>query len=77
VRDVSAELLEPVFARADKLDMFLIGGGRDPFALPRVLRERFHALSLSVDPMTTGAAVRTWNILLVEGRRVGAGLIAV
>jgi uncharacterized protein len=77
VRDLSAELLEPVFARADKLDMFLIGGGRDPFALSRALRERFHALSLSVDPMTTGAAVRTWNILLAEGRRVGAGLIAV
>jgi uncharacterized protein len=27
--------------------------------------------------MTTGAAVRTYNILLAENRRVGAGLIAV
>jgi len=77
VRELTAELLEPVFARADKLDMFLIGGGRDPFVLPRALRERFRELSLSVDAMPTGSAVSTWNILLGEGRRVGAGLIAV
>ena len=77
VRELSAELLAPVFARAGAIDFFVLGGGRDPFVLPRVLRERFRELSLSVDAMPTGAAVRTWNILLAEGRRVGAGLIAV
>jgi len=41
------------------------------------LRQRFRALALSVDTMPTGAAVRTYNILLAENRRVGAGLIAV
>jgi uncharacterized protein len=77
VRDLSAKTLEPVFARAGAMDFFLIGGGRDPFVLPRPLRQRFSELSLSVDAMPTGSAVRTWNILLAEGRRVGAGLIAV
>ena len=77
VSDLSAEALEAVFARAALLDFFVIGGGRDPFVLPRALRERFRELSLSVDTMPTGAAVSTWNILLGEGRRVGAGLIAV
>jgi uncharacterized protein len=77
IRELSAEILEPVFARAGAMDFFVLGGGRDPFVLPRVLRERFRELSLSVDAMPTGAAVRTWNILLAEGRRVGAGLIAV
>jgi len=33
--------------------------------------------ALPVDAMTTGAAVRTYNILLAENRRAGAGLIAV
>jgi uncharacterized protein len=69
--------LEPAFARADGLDFFLIGGGRDPFVLSEQLRQRFRDLSLSVDAMPTGAAVRTWNVLLAEGRRVGAALIAV
>jgi len=77
VRELTSQVLEPVFTRAGAIDFFLIGGGRDPFVLPHALRERFRELSLSVDAMPTGSAVRTWNILLAEGRRVGAGLIAV
>jgi uncharacterized protein len=77
VGDVSEQALEPVFARADAIDIFLLGCGLDLVPMPRVLRERFRALGISADPMATGAAVRTWNILLAEGRRVGAGLIAV
>jgi uncharacterized protein len=69
--------LEAVFARGQALDVFLIGVGRDPWPLPEQLRARFRELSISVDTMATGAAVRTYNILLAENRRVGAGLIAV
>jgi uncharacterized protein len=69
--------LAPVFARAAALDVFLIGTGADLALLPQALRARFRDLSLSVDTMATGAAVRTYNILLAENRRVGAGLIAV
>ncbi len=75
--DLSEDALAPAFARADALDFFLLGGGRDPFVLAVDLRERFRALNLSVDAMATGAAVRTYNILLAENRRVGAGLIAI
>jgi len=69
--------LEPVFARADRLDMFLIGAGRDPWMLPQDLRRLFHQRHISVDAMTTAAALRTWNVVVAEGRRAGAGLIAV
>ena len=31
--ELTAELLEPVFARAQALDFFLLGGGRDPWAV--------------------------------------------
>jgi len=75
--DLTEELLAPALARAESLDFFIIGGGADPFVLPAALRERFRAANLSVDPMATGPAVRTYNILLAENRRVGAGLIAV
>ena len=69
--------LLPVFERGEVLDVFLIGVGRDPWPLPERLRTRFRDLAISVDTMPTGAAVRTYNILLAENRRVGAGLIAV
>ena len=75
--EVSAAVLELVFARGEVLDVFLIGAGRDPWSIPERLRERFRALGVSVDAMPTGPAVRTYNILLAENRRVGAGLIAV
>jgi uncharacterized protein len=77
VDELTLSALEPAFTRADALDFFLIGGGRDPFVLPERLRRHFRDVSLSVDAMPTGAAVRTWNVLLAERRRVGAALIAV
>jgi uncharacterized protein len=76
-RELSEGSLSAAFDRAESLDFFLIGAGRDPWVLPDKLRQRFRDSSLSVDTMTTGAAVRTYNILLAENRRVGAGLIAV
>jgi len=74
---LTSSVLAPVFARGEALDVFLIGVGRDPWPLPERIRARFRELSISVDTMPTGAAVRTYNILLAEDRRVGAGLIAV
>ena len=76
-RELTQAALSAAFDRADKLDFFLIGAGRDPWVLPDELKQRFREFGLSVDCMATGAAVRTYNILLAENRRVGAGLIAV
>jgi uncharacterized protein len=77
VRDMTTASLEMVFTRAADLHVFLIGAGRDPWRLPDRLRDKFRAAGISVDAMTTGAAAQTYNILLGENRRVGAGLIAV
>ncbi len=77
VGELTAASLAAAFDRTESLDFFLIGCGRDPWPLPEHLQSRFRQLSLSVDTMATGAAIRTYNILLAENRRVGAGLIAV
>jgi uncharacterized protein len=77
IDELTTASLQPAFARAEALDFFLIGGGRDPWVLPERLKARFADVSLSVDVMPTGAAVRTYNVLLAENRRVGVGLIAV
>jgi uncharacterized protein len=75
--ELSAATLTPVFTHADAIDVFLIGAGRDPWVLPAPLRMLFRERSIAVDVMTTGSAVRTYNILLAENRRAGVGLIAV
>jgi uncharacterized protein len=74
---LSDDLLELVFARADALDLFVLGTGDAPWLMPEPLRLRFREAHISVDAMTTGPAVRTYNVMLLEGRRVGAGLIAI
>jgi uncharacterized protein len=66
-----------VFARASDLDFFIVGTGAAPWIVPEPLRGRFREAHISVDAMTTGPAVRTYNVMLMEGRRVGAGLIAI
>jgi uncharacterized protein len=80
VGDIAAlteEALALVFARSDALDFFIVGTGAQPWVMPEVLRRRFHDAHISVDTMTTGPAVRTYNVMLMENRRVGAGLIAI
>ncbi len=74
---LSEDALALVFARSGDLDFFIIGAGATPWVIPGPLRQRFRDAHLSVDSMTTGPAVRTYNVMLMESRRVGAGLIAI
>jgi uncharacterized protein len=73
----SEETLARVFAEAGELDFFVFGTGAAPWIMPEALRARFRVAQVSLDTMTTGAAVRTYNVMLMENRRVGAGLIAI
>lgn len=75
--DVTDEALSRVFATLADLDFFIIGSGNELWHPPDALRTRFREAHVSLDAMTTGPAVRTYNVLLLEGRRVGAGLIAI
>ncbi len=74
---VTETTLALVFGRAADLDFFVLGTGQEPWALPERLRGRFREAHVSVETMTTGPAVRTYNVMLMESRRVGAGLIAI
>jgi uncharacterized protein len=69
--------LSRVFAPETVVDHFLIGTGKDPSPMPVSLRDAFRERHVVLEAMTTGAAVRTYNILLGEHRRIGALLIAV
>lgn len=75
--DLSERALMRVFAEAEEIDLLMIGSGRDPVALPVTIRERCRAAGISVDLQPTGGAASTYNVLLDEGRRVAAALIAV
>lgn len=79
--DDGAALTEADFARvlaeAGDIDILLVGTGKDLRPLPKGVREALRAAGISADPMSTGAAVRTYNVLLAEDRAIAAMLIAV
>jgi uncharacterized protein len=75
--EINDDALSLVLARADALDFFILGTGASPWILPDALRGGFREAHVSIDTMTTGPAVRTYNVMLMESRRVGAGLIAI
>jgi uncharacterized protein len=75
--DITEGTLSLVYARLDQLDFFILGVGAAPWTMPASLRAKFRQAHISVDAMMTGPAVRTYNVMQMEGRRVGAGLIAI
>ncbi len=75
--DVTLPSLEPVLAAAENIDVLMIGLGRDVAALDPAIRAAFRERKIIVEAVATGGAIRTYNILLGEGRAVAAALIAV
>jgi uncharacterized protein len=76
--DLGVGALAQVFAEPKgDIEHLLIGTGVELRPLARDLRAALNAASIRVEPMATGAAARTYSILLGENRRVAAALIAV
>jgi uncharacterized protein len=75
--ELSPEDFAMVFAERAEIDVLLLGTGAGMRRPPRPVRDAFTAHGVALDFMSTGAAVRTYNILLAEERKVAAALIAV
>ena len=75
--DVTPANLAQVLAQSEQIGFLLLGLGRTIAAPTPELRKAFAEANIGLEPMDTGAACRTYNILLAEGRPVAAALIAV
>ena len=69
--------LQKIFAAANGIDTLIVGTGSDVWLPPNALREALRAVRVVLDSMQTGPAIRTYNIMMGERRRVAAALIAV
>lgn len=69
--------LEQVLAEASDIEVLLVGFGANLRPIPADVKAALKAKGISSDPMSTGAAVRTFNIMLAESRAVAVALIAV
>jgi uncharacterized protein len=75
--EIDGASLAQVFAAAAGIDTLIIGTGTDVWLPPAALREALRRVRVVLDAMQTGPAVRTYNIMIGERRRVAAALIAV
>lgn len=73
--DIAA--LAPVLAALSAPWFLLLGTGRTQVFPPAQVRRAFIAARIGLDVMDTGAAARTYNVLIAEGRPVAAALVAV
>jgi uncharacterized protein len=75
--EINEVTLRRVIENAATIDTLMIGTGNEVWLPPSWLRERLRKVGVVIDAMQTGPAIRTYNIMIGERRRVAAALIAV
>lgn len=75
--EIDRHSLRRVFDGHAGIDTLIIGTGNDVWVVPNDLRTALRNLHVVVDAMLTGPAIRTYNVMMGERRRVAAALIAV
>ena len=74
---IDRDSLARVFEEAAEIEVLLIGTGREMLMLAPDLAAALREARIVADTMSTGAAVRTYSVLLAEDRAVAAALVAV
>lgn len=74
LEDLNESLLSDLLHACPKVDVFLIGWGRYQGQLNMGLNKALREAGIGVDVMNCGAACRTYNVLVLEGRQVAAAL---
>jgi uncharacterized protein len=74
---LAPESFQPFLTVLAEIEILLLGCGAKLLPVSKTLRAAVRAAGPVLEPMDTGAACRTYNVLLAEDRRVAAALIAV
>jgi len=77
LEEITLESLGAVIAKSAEIDILIVGCGVDFQPIPDALKEGLKEHGIVLEWMDTGAACRTFNVLLVEERPVAAALLAV
>ena len=75
--ELRAPLFGQVFSQCQAIGFVLLGSGPEQCWPDKALRQAFAGHNIALEVMDTGAAVRTYNVLLAEKRPVAAALIGV
>lgn len=80
VDQLDEHMLAPLFAELaaapGSIEFLVIGSGERTALAPGALRAALRQAGLRFEAMATGPALRAYNVMQAEGRRVAAALIA-
>lgn len=76
-KNITLESLNVVVEEEGEIDLLVIGCTRPQMSIPQGVRTALKEAGIALEIMDTGAAARTYNVLLAEGRRVAAALVVV
>lgn len=62
---------------AGEIDVLFVGTGSEIAHPPQTFRTVLEDAGIGVEPMSSPAACRTYNVLLSEGRRIAAALLPI
>lgn len=77
IKSLQEKDFEFLIGQADEIDVVLLGCGKVTQFLEPTLKYALRNKGLNIDVMDSGAACRTYNVLMAEGRRVAAALLPV
>lgn len=77
ISGIAEDSLSPILQAEPRPKVLVLGCGKGMQVLPRPVRDFLRGAGIVVEPMDTGAACRTFNVLLTEGRDVAAALFPV
>ena len=69
--------LSSALAEKDAMQLLILGTGAQHAEPAATVKRAFAEAGIGLEAMNTGAACRTYNVLLGEGRAVGAAIVAV
>lgn len=73
--ELTIEALAPLLSADPATEIIIIGTGKRHEMVSPELKRALKVRGVGIDTMDTGAACRTFNVLLGEGRRVAAALM--
>ena len=77
VSELKVQHFSVFIEQSQDIDVVLLGSGKDMAFISPELKSELKSLGLNIDIMPTGAACRTYNVLMAEGRRVVCSLLPV
>ena len=77
IEALSAESFDPIFEMADDFTILILGCGPAMALIGPEIRSALRDRGVVLEPMDSGAACRTYNVLQSEGRPVAAAILAV